>query len=86
MAYQKKYQTTIPIPRDEPVDGDVVVWLTRESFNRAAEADALTIVQFNDLGEVAAEDIPPKVEEQLGRPVWDFCWRSFEGIGERPSA
>lgn len=73
----------IPIPRDAPADEDTLVWLTRESFDRKAAADALTITEFVDVGEVAAEDIPPKADKQLGRPATDFVWRAFEGVGER---
>ena len=59
------------------------MWLTRESFDRKAAGDALVIVEFLDLGEVPAEDIPPKVEKQLGAPATDFVWRAFEGVGAR---
>ena len=83
MAYQKRYRTIVPVPRDEPADEPTLVWLTRESFDRKATADALVIVSFTDAGEVAAEDIPPKAEKQLGRPAAEFVWRAFEGVGER---
>lgn len=81
MAFQKTYRATVPVPHD--TQDDVLVWLTRESFDRAAEADSLVLREFTDLGEVAPEDIPPKVEKQLGKPATDFVWRSFEGVGER---
>lgn len=83
MAYRKRYRTVIPIPRDTPADEQQLVWLTRESFDRKAASDALVIVDFTDAGEVAAEDIPPKADKQLGRPSTDFVWRAFEGVGER---
>jgi hypothetical protein len=82
VAYQKRYRTVIPVPPDQ-ADRDLLVWLTRESFDRKAEADALVIVEFADLGQVSAEDIPPKVEKQLGKPATEFVWRAFEGVGAR---
>ena len=86
MAYRKRYRTVIPILRDEAVDEPTLVWLTRESFDRKAKADALVIVEFIDAGEVAPEDIPPKADKQLGRPAADYVWRAFEGVGERASS
>jgi hypothetical protein len=82
-VYQKRYRTVVPIPKDQPADEDTLVWLTRESFDRQAAGDALTLTTFLDVGEVAPEDIPPKADEQLGRPATDFVWRAFEGVGER---
>lgn len=83
MAYQKRYRTIVPIPRDTPADEPTLVWLTRESFDRKAAADALVIAEFTDAGEVAPEDIPPKADKQLGRPATEFIWRAFEGVGRR---
>lgn len=83
MAYQKRYRTIVPILRDEVVDEAKLVWFARESFDRKAAGDALTIVEFVDMGEVAPEDIPPKADKQLGRPAHDYVWRAFEGVGER---
>lgn len=80
MAYRKTYRTVIPV---EPgTDRDVLLWLTRESFERKAEADALRIVEFSHRP-VAADDLPPKAEKQLGRPLTDFEWFEFTGVGER---
>lgn len=81
--YSKTYRTTVPVLRDEAVDEQQLLWLTAESFSRAAEADALVLSEFTDLGEVLPEDIPPKVEKQMGRPAADYVWRSFEGVGVR---
>ncbi len=86
MTYQRRYRTIVPIPRDNPADEAQLIWLTRESFDRKAAADALTIVDFIDAGEVAPEDIPPKADKQLGRPATEFVWRAFEGVGERASS
>ncbi|MCB1287431.1 MAG: hypothetical protein KDB47_06990 [Mycobacterium sp.] len=86
MAYQKMYRTVVPIARDGEVDDAAVVWFARESFDRAAAADCLVIAEFTDCGEVAAEEIPPKAEKQLGRRATDFVWRCFEGVGRRADA
>lgn len=86
MAYQKRYRTVVPVLPDQAAQNDLLVWLTRESFDRKAAADALAIVEFVDAGTMAPEDIPPKADKQLGRPAADFTWRVFEGVGERPSA
>jgi len=86
VAYEKRYRTLIPIPRDEAVDDQVAIWLTRESFDRTAAADSLRIVDFTDLGELPAADIPPKVDKQLGRPAGDFIWRRFEAVARRADA
>lgn len=83
MAYQKRYRTVVPVPRGEAVDEAQLVWLTRESFDLRAASEALTIVEFVDAGEVAAADIPPKADKQLGKPASDFIWRAFEGVGVR---
>lgn len=86
MAYQKRYRAIVPIPRDEGADDQVAVWLTRESFDRAAAADSLRITAFTDLGELPATNIPPKVDKQLGRPAGEFIWRLFEAVGRRADA
>lgn len=82
MAYRKRYRTIVPIPREDSAEQELI-WLTRESFDRKAAGDALRIVEFTDHGEVAAEDIPPTADRDLGRPATDFRWRLFEGVGER---
>lgn len=84
MTYQKRYRTVVPVPVVQAAEQDaLVVWLTRESFDRAAAGDALKIVEFLDLGVMAPEDISPKAEKQLGAPATDFAWRVFEGVGAR---
>lgn len=60
-----------------------MVWLTRESFDRKAAQDSLIITEFTDAGTMAAEDVPPKVDKQLGKPATEFVWRVFEGVGTR---
>lgn len=51
-------------------------WLMRESFERTAAGDSLHITDYQEQ-EVAADDVPPKVANDLGRPVTDFLWFAF---------
>lgn len=84
MAYQKRYRAIVPVPHNQPDQDDLVlVWLTRESFERAADRDCLHLTEFSDLGELDPAEIPPKAEEQLEAPATDYAWRIFEGTGER---
>lgn len=83
MAYQKRYRAVVPVPREQANQDDLLVWLTRESFDRQAAGDCLQLVEFTDRGELAPDDIPPLAEKQLGAPAADFVWRSFEGVGQR---
>jgi hypothetical protein len=95
MVYTRRYTSLVPLPRDEqsaellgsqwPVDVSLFIWLVREGFERRATADALEIIEFNDLGEIAPEDVNPKADEQLGHPAAEFIWRSFEAIAQRPA-
>lgn len=74
MAYTRSYHTIVPL---EPGgDVDVLRWLARESFERKAAGDCLTIVDWRE-GTVPANEIPPKAGKQLGRPVGDYQWFSF---------
>ncbi|QIG61806.1 hypothetical protein SEA_JULIETTE_27 [Mycobacterium phage Juliette] len=80
MAYSKTYRTIVPV---EPgTDFDLLLWLTRESFERKAEGDALTIVEFEHRT-VSPGDLPPKAAKQLGRPLTDFEWFEFTGVARR---
>lgn len=77
MAYTRTYTTTVPV---EPgTDEATLLWLTRESFERKAEGDCLHIVEFHS-SVVDPADIPPKVAEQLGRPLTDFQWWQFGAV------
>ncbi|AAD17590.1 hypothetical protein TM4_22 [Mycobacterium phage TM4] len=83
MAYQKSYRTVVPL---EPgTDRDVALWLVRESFERKAEGDALVLVEFAHR-DVDAADLPPKAEKQLGRPLTDFEFVEYTGVGRRAEA
>lgn len=75
MAYTRKYRTVIPVEPD--TDLEVMRWLMRESFERTATGDSLVITDYQE-SELAADDIPPKVAQQLGRPISDFRWFAFD--------
>lgn len=78
MAYEKTYRTVVPV---EPgADLGVVRWLARESFERKATVDALRIEAYDER-QVPVDEIPPKAMEQLGRPLTDFEWFEFTGLG-----
>lgn len=79
MAYRKTYRTVVPIEID--ADIEVARWLARESFENTAAADCLQIVEYTER-ELAIDDIPPRVLGQLGRPLSDFRWFEFTGVGE----
>lgn len=75
MAYTRKYRTVIPVEPD--ADLEVMRWLMRESFERTATGDSLVITDYRE-SEVPADDIPPKVAKELGRPISDFRWFAFD--------
>jgi len=80
MAYRKTYRTQVPL---EPgTDPDVALWFARESFERTASMDSLTIVEFRSQP-LDWRDLPPKAEKQLGRKLSEFEWVEYIGIGER---
>ncbi|AXH46862.1 minor tail protein [Mycobacterium phage Aminay] len=80
MAYTKEYSTIVPLQAGD--DRDLALWLARESFDRQAAGDALVLVDFGHR-EISPDDVPPKVEKQLGRPVTDFTWIQYTGMGRR---
>lgn len=82
MAYRKVFRTVIPVERGKPIDDDVLVWLTRESFELLAARKGLVLVEFTQ-STLRPSDIPPAVDKQIGRAAADFNWRVFEGVGER---
>lgn len=78
MAYERRYRTVVPI--ELGADVELGRWLARESFEKKAASDGLNIVDYSER-EVPVDDIPPKVLEQLGRPLTDFTWFEFSGTG-----
>lgn len=74
MAYTRTYRSTIPVLPD--ADLEVMRWLMRESFEKTAAGDCLRITDYQET-EVDAADIPPKIANDLGRPVTDYRWWAF---------
>lgn len=78
MAYERQYRTVVPI--ELGADVEVARWLARESFETKAAGDALNIVEYSER-ELSVDEIPPKALEQLGRPLTEFRWFKFTGVG-----
>ena len=77
--YTRTWETIIPVERETTLtdrDIEVMRWLARESFDRKAANEYLSIVEYRETI-VDAEDIPPKAAKQLGRPAEDFVWFGF---------
>lgn len=83
MAYTRTYRTVIPV--DPDADLNVLRWLTRESFEVKADGDALRIIDYTETI-VPADDIPPKIGKQLGRPVTTYQWYAFEAKATNETA
>ncbi|MGX9669916.1 hypothetical protein [Mycobacterium sp. HM-7] len=86
MAYQRELKTVVPVLVDQHTDEDdaMLVWLTRESFDREAASEYLVITEFEDLGDLDPSEVSPQTErEVLKRPVADFRWRFFRGVATR---
>jgi hypothetical protein len=80
MAYTRTFSTVIPV---EPgADLEVLRWLTRETFERKAELDALRIIDYTE-AEVDPDELPPKAAKQLGRPLTEFQWHRFSAVCAR---
>lgn len=77
MAYTRSYRTIVPL--DPGADLEVARWLARESFERKAAGDCLTIIEYTETA-VAADQIPPKVAKQLPRPLTDYQWLEFSAV------
>lgn len=78
MAYEKRYRTVVPI--EIGADVQVARWLARESFEVTAAADGVEIVEYAERT-VPVDEIPPRALEALGRPLTDFEWYEFTGLG-----
>ena len=86
MAYQRELKTVVPVLADEHTaeDDEMLVWLTRESFEREAAAEYLVVTEFEDLGDMDPSEVSPQTEhEVLKRPAKDFRWRMFRGVATR---
>jgi hypothetical protein len=87
MAYQKTLRTVVPVLVEEHTDeaDELLVWLTRESFDREAEGQGLVMAEWRDCGDLDPSEVSPQTEQAFGRPATDYRWRHFEGIAVRPS-
>lgn len=98
MAFQKRYKTIVPILRPAGVDpltelgadGEhqdyaIARWLGRESFELTAAGDRLQLIEYTERL-VSIDEVNPLLFEKLGRPVADFEWFEFSGVGELDQA
>lgn len=98
MPYEKRYKTVVPVPRPagvgrlsalgrpgEHLDYRTARWLGRESFERTAAGDRLDLVEYSERL-VPIADVNPLLSETLGRPVEDFEWFEFTGLGRLDQA
>lgn len=83
MAYTRTYTTVVPV---EPgTDMVTLRWLVRESFERKAADDLLTLADYTET-ELSVDDIPPKAAKQLPRPLSDYTWHKFTATATATSA
>jgi hypothetical protein len=81
-SYRHDYRTVVPLEPD--ADRELALWLARESFERTAAGDGLTIIDDTfawrevDLAEFPAEAVA-KTGSQLGRPAEAFTWVEYTG-------
>lgn len=98
MAFEKRYKTVVPVPRPggvarlsalggprEPVVYRIARWLGRESFENTAAGDRLDLVEYAERL-VPITEVNPLLAEKLGRPVEDFEWFEFTGLGRLDQA
>ena len=81
MAYRKTWDVCVPLLPGH--DESVLLWLMRESAERTAAQLLLQVVEFDDLGEVAPEDINPVGVKQLGPGFAGCTFRAFHVAAER---
>jgi hypothetical protein len=91
--FEKRYKTIVPVLRpagldpltelggdDEHQDHATARWLGRESFENTAAGDRLELVEYSERL-VPLEEVNPTLADMLGRPVADFDWFEFSGLG-----
>ncbi len=86
MAYAREMKTVVPVLITEhtPADDETLVWLVRESFERSAAAEHLTLTDWEDCGDMDPCEVSPQTErEVLKRPATDYRWRMFTGTATR---
>lgn len=85
MSFTRRYRTIVWLEPDAALaDVELVRWLARESFDRKAADEFLTLVEYNE-SPLPADEVPPKLAELLGRPVSDFNWLEFTGVARAES-
>lgn len=86
MPYQRELKTVVPVLAAEHTDDDdaLLVWLTRESFEREAASEHLVLTDWADMGDMDPSEVSPQTEhEVLKRPATDFRWRMFRAVATR---
>ncbi|SKI75064.1 hypothetical protein [Mycobacteroides abscessus] len=86
MAYTRELKAVVPVLIGEHTEADdeLLVWLVRESFEREAAAEYLTLTEWRDCGDLHPSEVSPTTErEVLKRPATDFRWRMFTGTATR---
>ncbi|KRQ20047.1 Uncharacterised protein [Mycobacteroides abscessus subsp. abscessus] len=86
MAYTRELKAVVPVLIGEhtKADDELLVWLVRESFEREAAAEYLTLTEWRDCGDLHPSEVSPTTErEVLKRPATDFRWRMFTGTATR---
>lgn len=86
MAYTRELKAVVPVLIGEhtKADDELLVWLVRESFEREAAAEYLTLTEWRDCGDLHPSEVSPTTErEVLKRPAADFRWRLFTGTATR---
>lgn len=86
MAYTRELKTVVPmlIGEHTPADDELLIWLVRESFEREAAAEHLTLTDWRDCGSIDPSEVSPQTErEVLKRPATDYRWRLFTGTATR---
>lgn len=94
--FEKRYRTVVPIPLpagyprpatiDELLAGEghpdmlIARWLGRESFENTAAGDRLDLVEYNERL-IPPDEVDPRLAERLGRPLDEFVWFEFSGLG-----
>lgn len=96
--FEKRYKTVVPVPRpagleplveiggdDEHQDHAIARWLGRESFENTTADDRLDLVEYSERL-VPIDEVDPRLADMLGRPVGDFDWFEFSGLGRLDQA
>lgn len=94
--FEKRYKTVVPVLRpagflppvslEDILNGEghpdylIARWLGRESFENLAAEERLDLVEYAERL-VPIEEVNPLLADMLGRPVGDFDWFEFSGLG-----